>query len=310
MTNKLLIGTAAVIVAGFAVLFGGVLDRPAAAPPDALASSQSVEDFKAGFALNAGAASAGPEPPGDARREQGDQHSWTLLGLAYEQRARETGDPSYYGKAGAALNRAIELDGDDPLAISGLGSLALSRHRFALALRLGRKALKLAPSTARHYGVIGDAEIELGRYRQAFRDFDAMNKLRPSLSSYARISYGRELTGNTAGAIAAMKLAIDAATATAEPTAWTHVQLGKLYLNHGRYAAAEREFDFANAVYPRYAYGLDALASAQAASGKLRAALASERAAVELNPLPQYVAALGDLTRSPAARPRRGASTR
>ena len=154
--------------------------------------------------------------------------------------------------------------------------------------------------------MIGDAEIELGRYRQAFKDFDTMNRLRPSLSSYARVSYGRELTGDTAGAIAAMKLAIDAATATVEPTAWTHVQLGKLYFNHGRIATAEREFRFANAVYPRYAYGLDALASAQAAGGKLRAAIASERAAVELNPLPQYVAALGDLYavsgRSAAAR--------
>ena len=34
-------------------------------------------------------------------------------------------------------------------------------------------------------------------------------------------SYGRELRGDTAGAIEAMKLAIDAATATTEPTAWT-----------------------------------------------------------------------------------------
>jgi tetratricopeptide (TPR) repeat protein len=295
MTNKLLIGTAAVIAVGFAALFGGVLDRPAATPPDALASSQSVEDFKAGFALNASSASLVDSLQATLAANRDDEHSWVLLGLAYEQRARDTGDPSYYGKAGAALDRALSLDRKDPLAVSGLGSLALSRHRFALALRLGKRALALQPGTARHYGVIGDAEIELGRYRQAFRDFDAMNRLRPSLSSYARVSYGRELRGDTAGAIKAMKLAIDAATATAEPTAWTHVQLGKLYFNHGRPAQAEREFEYALAVYPRYAYGLDALASAQAARGKLRAAIASERAAVALIPLPQYVAALGDL---------------
>ena len=57
MTNKLLIGTAVVIGLGFAALFGGVLDRPAATTPDALATSQSVEDFKAGFSLNASSAS-------------------------------------------------------------------------------------------------------------------------------------------------------------------------------------------------------------------------------------------------------------
>jgi tetratricopeptide (TPR) repeat protein len=143
--------------------------------------------------------------------------------------------------------------------------------------------------------VIGDAEIELGRYRLAFRDFNTMNRTQPSLSSYSRVSYGRELIGHTAGAIKAMKLAIDAATDTAEPTAWTHVQLGKLYFNHGRYSAALREFELANETFPSYAYALDALATDEAALGHLRTALAYERQAVDLIPLPQYVATLGDL---------------
>ena len=119
-----------------------------------------------------------------------DEHSWVLLGLAYQQRARETGDPAYYTKSGGVLRRALSLDPKDPLVFSGLGSLALSRHRFATALKLGRQARALAPASARNFGVIGDAEIELGRYRLAFRDFDTMNRLRPDLSSYARISYG------------------------------------------------------------------------------------------------------------------------
>src|SRR5262249_54318858 len=155
------------------------------APADALAASQSVEDFKAGFALNASSASLVESLQATLAANAEDEHSWTLLGLAYEQRARDTGDPAWYRKGGAAFDRALSLDAKDPLAVSGLGSLALSRHRFALALRLGRKALALQPGTARHYGVIGDAEIELGRYDRAFRDFDTMNRLRPSLSSYA-----------------------------------------------------------------------------------------------------------------------------
>ena len=47
-------------------------------------------------------------------------------------------------------------------------------------------------------------------------------------------------------ALAAMRLAVDAATDAREPTAWTHVQLGKLYFNHGRYAAAEHEYRIAS----------------------------------------------------------------
>ena len=224
-----------------------------------------------------------------------DQHSWALLGLAYQQRARETGDPSYYTKSGGALKRALALDPKDYLVHSGLGSLALSRHRFGEALALGEKAHRLAPTIARNYGVIGDALVELGRYPEAFRAFNTMNRLRPSLSSYARVSYGRELIGHTAAAVGAMKLAVDAATDTAEPTAWTRVQLGKLYFNHGRYAAAEREFLIANRAFPNYAYGLDALAQVEAALGRYGRAIALERQAVDLIPLPQYVAALGDL---------------
>src|SRR5262249_57571890 len=98
-------------------------------------------------------------------------------------------------------------------------------------------------------GGMGEAEVELGGYRAALAAFDTMGRLRPNVASYARVSYGRELLGRTAAAIRAMKLAIDAATDTREPLAWTHVQLGKLYFNHGRYPAAERELELANEIF-------------------------------------------------------------
>jgi tetratricopeptide (TPR) repeat protein len=293
------------VAAGFAALFGGVLARPPAAPADALAVARSVADLKAGFALNASTTSLVQSLQATLRASPKDEHSWVLLGLAYRQRARETGDPAYYSKSGAVLDPAQRLDVKDTLVFGALGSLALSRHRFAL--RLGREARALAPRQRAGLRVIGDAELELGRYRLAFRDFDAMDRLRPDLSSYARVSYGRELLGHTAAAIRAMNLALDAAADTAEPLAWTHVQLGKLYFNHGRYRLAERELETANAIFPRYAYGLDALALDEAALGRTSRAVALERQAVDLIPLPQCVAALGDLDavtgkRAPARR--------
>jgi tetratricopeptide (TPR) repeat protein len=294
MTKAFAIAAAAVAF-GLALLFGGVLRESPGMPPSALAGSQSAEDFKAGFALNASTPALIESLQSSLRAAPEDEHSWALLGLAYQQRARESGDPTYYTKSEGALRRAAALNPDDYLVYSGLGSLALSRHRFRAALALGRKAHRLAPTIARNYGVIGDALVELGRYREAFRDFDRMNKLQPSLSSYARVSYGRELIGHTAGAVRAMKLAIDAATDTTEPTAWTHVQLGKLYFNHGRYAQAAREERFALRVFPGYAYGLDALAQTEAALGRTARAVALERQAVTAIPLPQYVAFLGDL---------------
>jgi tetratricopeptide (TPR) repeat protein len=293
--NKILIAATAVIIAGFAALFGGAFARQSASPLDALAASQSVEDFKAGFSLGSSTPALVASLQAELQANPKDEHSWMLLGLAYQQRARETGDPTYYTKSGGALNRALALNPKDDLAVSGLGSLALSRHRFAAALKLGQESVALAPNTARNYGVVGDAEIELGRYRAAFHDFDTMSTLRPNLSSYSRISYARELLGHTTTAIRAMEQAIGAAVDTGEPLAWTHVQLGKLYFNHGDAVAALRQDRLANEIFPNYAYGLDAQASAEAALGNTRRAIALEQRAVNLIPLPQYVGALGDL---------------
>jgi len=229
------------------------------------------------------------------RRNPRDVHSYDLLGLAYQQRARETGDPTYYTKSEGVLRRALVLAPNDLLATSGLGSLALSRHRFREALALGRRAVALSPTTARSYGVVGDALVELGRYREAFAAFDRLARLRPGLAAYARVSYGRELRGNVAGAVAAMRLAVDAAVDEPEPLAWTHVQLGKLYWSHGRLAPATRQYRAALAAYPGYVYALDALAQVEAARGRYPQAIRLERRAVNTIPLPQFVTTLGDL---------------
>src|SRR5207253_464885 len=118
---------------------------------------------------------------------------------------------------------------------------------------------------------------------------------KPGLAAYARISYARELTGDWRGALAAMRLAATAAIGQPEPTAWTDVQLGKLYWSRGRLAAAAAEYRAALQAFPGYVYALDALAQVDAAQGRLESAIAHERTAANTIPLPQFVALLGDL---------------
>jgi tetratricopeptide (TPR) repeat protein len=225
-------------------------------------------------------------------------HTYALLGLAYQQRARETADPGDYGRSERALRRALAGDPGNVYALGGLGSLALSRHRFGEALAFGRRAQRLSPSTARTYGVIGDALVELGRYREAFLAYDRMAALKPTLSAYARVSHARELIGDWNGAVTAMQLAVDAAGSQAEPLAWSRVQLGKLHFSRGRLAAAAREYRGALAAFPGYVQALDALARVEAARGRLARAAALQRDAAERNPLPEYVGFLGDLYRA------------
>ena len=72
--------------------------------------------------------------------------------------------------------------------------------RVRRALVLGRRTHASSRRTRRgRYGVIGDAQIELGRYHAAFATFERMVSLKPNLASYARIAYARELSGDTAG---------------------------------------------------------------------------------------------------------------
>src|SRR6266478_1100458 len=59
------------------------------------------------------------------------------LGLAYQQRVRETGDATYYGKAEGILRESLSLAPHGLLATAALGQLALSRHRFREALAFG-----------------------------------------------------------------------------------------------------------------------------------------------------------------------------
>jgi tetratricopeptide (TPR) repeat protein len=227
-----------------------------------------------------------------------DPAALDALGLAYQQRARETGDPTYYTKSAGVLRRALSVHPHDLLATSGLGSLALSQHRFGEALVLGRKALRISPTTARNYGVVGDAYLELGRYPQAFRAFDTMASLRPGLDSYARIGHARELIGDWTGAVQSMEMALDASLGEPEATAWTYVQLAKLYWNRGRYAPAAAAARASLRAFPGYPYAFDILAQVEAARGHTARAIALESRATDAIPLPQFVTFLGDLYRS------------
>src|ERR671936_2524491 len=281
-----------------ASLLGGVLrNSSSAAPAVAVPRLPSQAHLDGGFSTG-DTAGLIRQLQTTLRANPRDAQSYALLGLAYQQRARETGDPSYYTKAAGVLHRALALQPNDLVATGGLGSLALSRHRFREALALGRKALRISPTTAVTYGIVGDALVELGRYNAGFRAFDTMARIKPGLASYSRVSYGRELLGQTAGAIEAMQMAVDAATSEREPTAWTHWQLGKLYWSVGRLDEAEHQYRSSLAAFPGYVYALDALTQVEAARGHTSKAIDLERRAVNRVPLPQFAAQLGDLYRS------------
>jgi tetratricopeptide (TPR) repeat protein len=290
MKRLLIAGTAAATTAAV-LLLGGIVGggsmRPSLGPATAAALGA---DFPRTDTVSLVA-----QLQAGLRVSPDDVHELGLLGLAYQQRARETGDPGWYAKSAGVLRRALRLEPRDLVATSALGSLALSQHRFGHALALGERARRLSPATGRSYGVIGDALVELGRYPAAFASFETFARLKPGLSAYARIAYARELRGDVQGARAALLLALGAAVGEPEAIAWTQVQLAKLDLGHGRAARAEREGRAALRAFPGYVFAKDVLAQVAVAQGRIARAIELERAAAERIPLPQFVALLGDL---------------
>jgi tetratricopeptide (TPR) repeat protein len=224
-----------------------------------------------------------------------DSQGHEFLGVAYLQKARETGDPGYYARAEGLLGRALELEPGNFGAMTALGAVALSRHQFREALEWGARAREIAPFLPHNYGVIGDAQIELGMYEEAARTIQTMIDQRPDLASFARVSYLRELHGDEDGAIRAMQQAVDAGGANAENTNWARAQLGNLYFDRGQLNEAESKYREALANYPDYHYALAAQGRVNAARGNFETAVEYYLRAIEIIPLPQYAVELGDL---------------
>jgi tetratricopeptide (TPR) repeat protein len=229
------------------------------------------------------------------REAPSDPDAYAQLGLAYLQQVRETGDPTFYPRAQGTFHQALRLDPRNFTATSGLGTLALARHDFRRALALGDRAALINPGVARNYGVIGDAEIELGRYATAERTLQHYVDVKPELSSYARVSYFRELHGDLSGALAAMQLAVSAGGGTAENVGYVQALVGKLHFDSGDYAAAEGAYRSALETDPGFPAALAGLARVEAAGGEYAPAIRRLRALVQRLPLPEYVIALGEI---------------
>jgi len=218
----------------------------------------------------------------------------TRLGEAYVLRARETADPTWFTKAGQALDRSQSLAPDRPATLNGLGLLALSRHDFSAALELGRKAHELDPASPLPLGIVVDAQVELGRYADAADTAQQMLNRRPSLASLSRASYLRELHGDVPGAITAMTQAAIAGSGAPSDLAYIETLLGDLHLGAGALADAE-------GAYRRALGRVDApaaevgLARVAAARGDLPAAAAQLEEATARLPQPAWLALLGDV---------------
>jgi tetratricopeptide (TPR) repeat protein len=241
-------------------------------------------------ALNGGATS----PPA---LSAGRGPDYAALGDSFLARARATGDPGFYTRAERAFHVAMRRDPASVGGLVGAGTLAGLRHDFSEQLRLGMVARRAAPDLARPLTVIADAQVELGRYRDAARTIQRLVNLKPSLPAYARVSYYRELRGDLSGAVEAMRYAISAG-GSEESTAYVETLLGDLELARGRTAAARAAYRSALRDLPSFPQALTGLARIDAAGGDLPRAAARLRRSTNRLPLAGSLVLLSEVERA------------
>ena len=204
-----------------------------------------------------------------------DYKSMLALSQAYIQEGRETGDHGYYDKAALELlDKVTENQPGNFDALCCKATVLLSQHHFAEGLDLAQKALPLNSNSAFVYGILCDANLELGNYDNAVKMADKMVSIRPDIRSYSRVSYLREIYGDNQGAIGAIKLAVAAGYPGLEQTEWTRCILAHLYENKGSLDSAEFQYKIALSERPDYAFAIAGLGKIAKAKGNYKEAVA------------------------------------
>lgn len=281
MTSRLRISALAfTLVAGTAAAVPAQTLRPNAF----LASNETPAERKIGLARQRLAK--------DPAHAQG----YNELALALTQRARETADPKFYTQAEEAVQKSLTLEPDNFEALKVRTWALLGQHRFADALALAKALNTRVPDDLMVYGMLTDANIELGKYDDAERSAQWMLDLRPgNIPALTRAAYLRELFGDVEGAIELMRSAVNRMPfQESEDRAWVLTQVGHLELVRGRLPEAEQALNDALTLFPNYHYALGTLADVRTAQKRHRDAALLQQQRYTAAPHPENLYELAE----------------
>jgi tetratricopeptide (TPR) repeat protein len=198
-------------------------------------------------------------------KNPGDFEAYNALAVALSRRARETSDAQFYAQAEQALQKSFQVS---PGNFDGERTrvwLLLGKHEFAAALEAAIRLNKKKPDDVMLYGLLTDANVELGNYDAAEAAAQWMLDLHPgNLPGLARGAYLRELFGDIEGALELMNMAYQSTPPSeVEDAAWILTQMAHLNLATGKLDAAEELLRRALTKFPGYHYALGNLAKVE-----------------------------------------------
>ncbi|MBO0911983.1 MAG: tetratricopeptide repeat protein, partial [Acidobacteria bacterium] len=245
------------------------------------------------------------------RRGRATSSAYEGLGALYQQKGRETADAAWFELAEKALRQAIDLASDDFARAAPLVQLAavyMSEHRFADALANAHDAIATGAGDADAFAIEGDALTDLGRYDDAASAYETLKRVTsessPMRADYiadSRLSYLKMISGDMPGALDLIKQSITAAAQLNVPPenlAWLYYELGERCFQSGDIACAGAAYSTGLAVDPRHFRCLAGLAKVRAAQSKLDDSIRLYQRSIDVVPMPQYIAELGDVMRA------------
>jgi tetratricopeptide (TPR) repeat protein len=229
-----------------------------------------------------------------------DLKQYIALASAYISEGRITGNNTYYSNAAVKmLNKITDGDGSNKdlllQALSLKSAVLLNMHQFQDALEVAQKGVALNATNSGIFGALVDANVELGNYTEAVKDCDKMISIRPDLRSYSRASYLRQIFGQNAGAIGAMKMAVESGMPGAESTEWARTKLADLYLDNGNTDSASIVYRTSLVYRPDYPFALIGMARVEKNKKNYDGAIAYTKSAIKVLSEAAFVSFLADL---------------
>ncbi len=256
-----LFALSAVVLSTTAVLAARQIDTPLPPPvEDAAIRDRDIAFFEA-----------------RVRRDPQGARDRAALGARYLARARDQGSEADYRAAEALARESWQTRGRrNPDALPLLIGALLAQHRFGEAREI---ALTLVANDASPTAtaILGEINLELGRYEEADSLFQSLSVQRTTPSVAPRYARWLELNGRSAEArdlLEQLRTRASSAFRTpADQLAWYDLRLGDLAYRNGRGDLAEVAFRRGLELQPDNSRLLTALARLRGGQGRWREAI-------------------------------------
>lgn len=225
-------------------------------------------------------------------------------------RARYTGETADLDAAERLTRESIALRPvRNGQAFELLATVLLARHAFSEARDVMLKANDRSPDEPSHLALLGEIELEMGRYDDAATRFKAIRYDGAQLTISSRFARWYELTGHADIARRFARRTIVYADRRddlpREQVAWFHYRLGELELRTGNLDAADSAFRASLAIHPSDVRALGGLTRLAVQRHQWNDAITwgAEATAIQLDPatigaMSMAYAALGDSIQS------------